>query len=228
MENLITVISLQGQAWAVAQDGTRRELKVGDTVAADEMVITADGAQIDLQFANNNQVLTLMGEQEAPVDVVQVAQDVQLSQPLTPMNEQQQSPSMRAGDDAIEKEGHRFVQLVRIGEIIADGFTPLTVARIQEIIKPLGMVLPERDFEQDRWKDNVSRNEHGSVDLTPPVLLIDQLAPLENADADEISIDFSSKFNDAVSGSDISYEAENLLRWFNDGPEHGYRQWQNC
>lgn len=162
MENLITVMSLQGQAWAVAQNGLRRELKVGDTVAVDEMVITADGAQIDLQFANN-QVLTLIGEQEAPVDVAQVAQETQFSQPLTVINEQQEPPSAIAAEDTIAKEGHRFVQLVRIHEIIeSDGFTPLTVARIQEIIKPLGMLLPERDFEQDRWKEHVSYREHSS------------------------------------------------------------------
>src|SRR5690554_4012388 len=170
MENLITVISLQGQAWAVAQDGTRRELKVGDTLAADEMVIAADGAQIDLQFADN-QVLTLVGEQEAPVDVAQLAKEAELSQPLTPINSAKEdtSSAITVGD-TLESEGHRFVQLVRIAEIIeSDGFTPLTVARIQEIIKPLGMVLPERDFEQDRWKDNASYREHGSVDLTPPM-----------------------------------------------------------
>ena len=163
MDNLITVVSLQGKAWAVAQDGSRRELQVGDTVAADEMVVTAAGAQIDLQFADN-QVLTLVGEQDAPVDVAQLAKEAELSQPLTPINSAKEdtSSAITVGD-TLESEGHRFVQLVRIHEIIeSDGFTPLTVARIQEIIKPLGMVLPERDFEDDRWKEHVSYREHGS------------------------------------------------------------------
>src|SRR5699024_7686034 len=165
MENLITVVSLQGQAWAVAQDGSRRELKVGDTIAADEMVITADGAQIDLQFANNNQVLTLIGEQETPLDVVQFAEQAQLSQPLAAINTTTEATQERPLEDTFPKDGHGFVQLVRIHEIIeADGFTPLTVARIQEIIKPLGMVLPERDFEQDRWKEHISRPGHHNVD----------------------------------------------------------------
>ena len=84
MDNLITVVSLQGQAWAVAQDGSRRELQVGDTLAATEMVVTADGAQIDLQFANN-QVLSLIGEQEMPARALQDAQATPLSSPLTPI-----------------------------------------------------------------------------------------------------------------------------------------------
>ncbi len=162
MDNLITVVSLQGQAWAVALDGSRRELQVGDTISANEMVVTAEGAQIDLQFANN-QILSLIGEQEASAQALQAAEALPLSAPLTAIHTPQTTsvPANLSGN--VAKEGHNFVQLVRIAEIIeANGFTPLTVARIQEIIKPLGMVLPERDFEQDRWKDNVSYREHGS------------------------------------------------------------------
>lgn len=222
MDNLITVILLQGTAWAVAQDGTRRELQVGDTVTADEMVVTAAGAQVDLQFADN-QVLTLVGEQEAPVDVVQLAKEAELSQPLTPINnvKEDTSSAITVGD-TLESEGHRFVQLVRIHEIIeSDGFTPLTVARIQEIIKPLGMVLPERDFEDDRWKDNYSRNEHQSVDLTPPELQGGQLEALQNFDADIIRLDLGVRFKDAVSGSNITYTAENLPKGLIIDPKTG-------
>lgn len=162
MDNLITVVSLQGQAWAVALDRSRRELQVGDTISANEMVVTAEGAQIDLQFANN-QILSLIGEQEASAQALQAAQALPLSAPLTAINTPQTTSVPASLSENVAKEGHNFVQLVRIAEIIeADGFTPLTVARIQEIIKPLGMVLPERDFEQDRWKEHVSYREHGS------------------------------------------------------------------
>ncbi|MDY0208437.1 MAG: hypothetical protein RBR82_17730, partial [Pseudomonas sp.] len=158
MDNLITVVSLQGKAWAVAPDGSRRELQVGDRVAADEMVVTAAGAQIDLQFVNN-QVLSLVGEQEVSVDALPIANIGALSQTLVPINTPTQPVASTQSSSAIT-EGHGFVQLVRIAEIIeSDGFTPLTVARIQEIIKPLGMVLPERDFESDRWREYIGRHE---------------------------------------------------------------------
>ncbi len=192
MDNLITVVSLQGKAWAVAQDGSRRELQVGDTVAADEMVVTAAGAQIDLQFADN-QVLTLVGEQDAPVDVAQLAKEAELSQPLTPINSAKEdtSSAITVGD-TLESEGHRFVQLVRIHEIIeSDGFTPLTVARIQEIIKPLGMVLPERDFEDDRWKEHVSYREHGSNVQYSVSIAIDVIADDDIINAAEAQRDIT-------------------------------------
>ncbi len=171
MENLITVISLQGQAWAVAQDGSRRELQVGDTVAADEMVITAAGAQIDLQFADQ-QVLSLVGEQELPVDAFQFASPAELSSVLVENHTKQEASSSAAVENTAAKEGHRFVQLVRIHELIeSDGFTPLTVARIQEIIKPLGMALPERDFEQERWREHYSEHQHFQQKATIQMLL---------------------------------------------------------
>ena len=191
MDNLITVVSLQGQAWAVAQDGSRRELQVGDTLAATEMVVTADGAQIDLQFANN-QVLSLIGEQEMPAQALQDAQATPLSTPLTPINTPVTTSTPASQGSHALKEGHNFVQLVRIAEIIeADGFTPLTVARIAEIIKPLGMVLPERDFEDDRWKDNYSRNEHGSHREYSVSIAIDVIADDDIINAAEAKRDIT-------------------------------------
>ena len=220
MDNLITVVSLQGKAWAVAQDGSRRELHVGDTVAADEMVVTADGAQIDLQFANN-QILTLIGDQEAALESFAASAPI-LSQPLTAISMPVQPDNNSGRSSAVVKEGHNFVQLVRIAEIIeADGFTALTVARIQEIIKPLGMVLPERDFEDDRWRDSISGKGNHSVDIEPPQLLIDSLDALINLDSDEINLDLSDKFNDAVSGSDITYRADDLPKGLTINPNTG-------
>src|SRR5699024_4351273 len=159
---------------------------------------------------------------ETPLDVVQFAEQAQLSQPLAAINTTTEATQERPLEDTFPKDGHGFVQLVRIHEIIeADGFTPLTVARIQEIIKPLGMVLPERDFEQDRWKEHISRPGHHNVDRTPPELIVEQLDALENADADEVTVDFGSKFKDAISGSDITYKAENLPKGLTINPNTG-------
>ncbi|NLD00616.1 MAG: cadherin-like domain-containing protein, partial [Gammaproteobacteria bacterium] len=332
MDNLITVVSLQGKAWAVAPDGSRRELKVGDTVSMQEMVVTASGAQIDLEFPNN-QVLTMLGEQEVPAEQFFIADPLATIAPLTPINTSEQAVSSSASPLArtshssggIGEEGHGFVQLVRIHEIIeSDGFTHLTVRRIEELLKPLGMVLPERDFESDRWREHVGRHEDhtarelkltvklegagpdgvyseaeiingkvpaliildknsvkvgdhllvktpsGDVLLDRPVTaedinngirvqvpvvpgqtqvtvdatisdsagnrgsstdqkpvdnlppeLISSLKPQNDADADDVSLDLSAQFKDAVSGKDLTYTASGLPKGLEIDPKTG-------
>src|SRR5690606_27734838 len=145
MNTLATVVTLTGRAWAVAADGQRRELQVGDRLRGDEMLVTEPGARVDLDFGNN-QVLTFLGEQQQPVAEVAAAIQAELppSAPRQAAEDRQQTQSAPASG---EPEGHNFVQLVRINEIIeADGITPLTVARIQELLRPLGMSLPERVY----------------------------------------------------------------------------------
>ncbi|HOY24772.1 MAG TPA: retention module-containing protein, partial [Cellvibrio sp.] len=61
--SVATVASLEGQAWAKSADGTLRPLKVGDTVTAEEVVITATGARIELDFGDGKPV-TIAGGQE--------------------------------------------------------------------------------------------------------------------------------------------------------------------
>ena len=63
MNTLATVVNLIGRAWAVAADGTRRELNIGDRLRGDEMLVTEPGARVDLDFGNNQQ-LTFLGEQQ--------------------------------------------------------------------------------------------------------------------------------------------------------------------
>ena len=65
--SVATVASLEGQAWAKSADGTLRPLKVGDTVTAEEVVITATGARIELDFGDGKPV-TIAGGQEVLMD----------------------------------------------------------------------------------------------------------------------------------------------------------------
>lgn len=158
MNALATVVTLTGRAWAVAADGQRRELQVGDRLRGDEMLVTEPGARVDLDFGNN-QLLTFLGEQQQPVAEVAAAIQAELppSAPRPAADDRQQPQSAPASG---EPEGHNFVQLVRINEIIeADGITPLTVARIQELLRPLGMSLPERVYDLDEWREHRGGDE---------------------------------------------------------------------
>ncbi|MDX6851211.1 Calx-beta domain-containing protein, partial [Gilvimarinus sp. SDUM040013] len=57
------VVSLQGKAWAKAEDGSLRELKAGDTIAADEQLVTESGSQIQLDFGDGK-LVSLSGAHE--------------------------------------------------------------------------------------------------------------------------------------------------------------------
>lgn len=62
MSNAVaTVAFLQGQAWAKAPDGSLRPLSVGSTLNADEILVTAQGAQVQLDFGNGDPVVVSGG-----------------------------------------------------------------------------------------------------------------------------------------------------------------------
>lgn len=187
MSIIATVLFLSGQAWAVNSEGERRALKVGDELRQDETLVTAEGTRIDLDFGSDQQ-LTLLGEQQIAVNAVPEQGLQGTSEPLTAALSEQISEETEPARTPTERgyDGHNFVQLVRIAEIIeADGITPLTVARIQEILRPLGMSLPERDNEMDRdWEfrgvdeRNVMRRDFES-DQDTPLLPVNNLVTLD-------------------------------------------------
>src|SRR5690554_1768293 len=160
MNTLATVVTLTGRAWAVTADGQRRKLKEGDSLRGDEMLVTEPGARVDLDF-DNNQMLTFLGEQQQNIgEAIEFAQaELPPSAPRSAAEGRQQPQAQPAQADG-EPEGHNFVQLVRINEIIeADGITPLTIARIQEVLRPLGMSLPERVYDLDEWREHRGGDE---------------------------------------------------------------------
>src|SRR5690554_6705979 len=116
MNTLATVVNLIGRAWAVAADGQRRELKVGDSLRGDEMLVTEPGARVDLDFGNNQQ-LTFLGEQQQSIGEAaqSIPTELPTSTPRTTADERTQ-PESGAQPGSGEPEGHNFVQLVRINE----------------------------------------------------------------------------------------------------------------
>ncbi|MFV0457027.1 MAG: Ig-like domain-containing protein [Pseudomonas sp.] len=172
MNTSAIVVSLVGQAWAQTANGSRRELRVGDRLRGDEMLITAPGARADLDFGDNR-ILSFVGEPSAPSEIAVAAAEPLTTAPAPLQIESAPAPSVkdqRAAADAPLSEGHDFVQLVRIAQTIeADGITPLTVARIRELLRPMGMSLPERDFGTDEWREHRGgdRHEDGPAARTP-------------------------------------------------------------
>ncbi|WP_417500714.1 DUF5801 repeats-in-toxin domain-containing protein [Marinobacter sp.] len=169
MTTLATVVSLVGQAWAENANGERRVLEVGDQLAIDETLVLERGARVNLDFGDNQQ-LTFLGEQQVTAE--ERANLVEQSESLAPLesNDQPITDSPTQSSQGTFSEGHGFVQLVRIGEIIeADGFTPVTVARIHEVLRPLGLSLPQRELENGfRDEHLANRNDEylGEVDLS--------------------------------------------------------------
>ena len=137
------VIKLSGQAWAVNGRGERRALKEGDRVQADEMIITDVGASIELDLGDAG-LITLQGEHSSPL--LEELLSTPEHQPLPSLDTPQDIPAAVSGSSgALKGEGGKFVQLVRIAEILeADGYHPVRVKRIEELLKPLGMSYPDR------------------------------------------------------------------------------------
>ncbi len=132
MANSIAIVaSLEGQAWAKKSDGTLRPLKVGDTVTAEETVITATGARIELDFGDGKPLAiaggqeVLMGKDmwtELAADKQDAAVDnASVQEALTVLNQggdlttalEETAAGLNGGGS---NEGHSFVALTRILE----------------------------------------------------------------------------------------------------------------
>ncbi len=130
-KSVAIVSSLEGQAWAKAADGTLRPLKVGDTVAAEEVVVTATGAHIELDFGDGHPVAIAGGKEvtmdrdlwtdlaadnkDASID------DASVKEALTVLNNggdlTQSLEETAAGlSGGGSNEGHDFVELTRLVE----------------------------------------------------------------------------------------------------------------
>ncbi|GGY69423.1 hypothetical protein GCM10011613_12200 [Cellvibrio zantedeschiae] len=129
--SVATVASLEGQAWAKSPDGKLRPLKVGDTVTAEEVVITATGARIELDFGEGQPVV-IAGDQEvlmnrdlwtdlAADNKDAAVDDASVQEALTVLNNggdltttlEETAAGLNGGGSS---EGHSFVELTRVVE----------------------------------------------------------------------------------------------------------------
>ena len=151
------VVGLQGHAWVVLPDGSRRALHMGDEVQENQVVVTENGSELELSLSNG-QPVHIAAEREllldanllgtAPVDPTEAAlKDLNsgaeavahalatgtgdLSIDLEPA-----SAGLTGGD---ANDSHSFVRLLRISEDV----TPLSLDRaIQASPTPIDFLFP--------------------------------------------------------------------------------------
>ena len=61
------VVILQGNAWVVSPDGTKRAIKVGDEIQEGQVVITENGTRLELALPNG-QAISLEAGRELLID----------------------------------------------------------------------------------------------------------------------------------------------------------------
>src|SRR5690554_1416899 len=137
---IATVTAITGQAWARDADGNLRELSIGDTLQEGEVLVTADGARVELDFGDNLDPIVIQGGEEvamtpqlsgeeAVAEDEASALDEDLEALLTAIDEGEgdllaelDPTAAGAGPGGGAEGGHSFVMLARITEPL----TPLS------------------------------------------------------------------------------------------------------
>ena len=165
MNNQAIVTSVVNQVWARNAEGELRVLEPGAPLTQGDTLVLAVGARVDIELASG-QSLSFVGEQQVsdwgldalgPLD--RVAEAVETL------------PEVESSGRSFIEEGHGFVQLVRILEILeADGVTPLTLARVREYLRPLSVSLVGVDsqFDTDDGGSNFGADVYGSQTNAAP------------------------------------------------------------
>ena len=181
-----TVAALEGQAWAKEPDGKLRPLKVGDTVTAEETVVTASGAHIELDFGDGHPV-TIAGNQEVLMnrdlwtDLASDKQDAavdnaSVQDALTVLNNggdlttQLDETAAGLGGGAAN-EGHNFVELTRIIEqTTSESFTfgINNPAAAPTIVSSQGVANGAPQVDSQTFTGNEDTNLSGQIIATDP------------------------------------------------------------
>jgi VCBS repeat-containing protein len=143
------VVILQGNAWVVNADGVRRPLKVGDEVQEGQLVVTEDGARLELALPNGQPLRVASGREllidanllgTAPVDKTEAALKDLNSGPADIAR------VLAAGGDLFAEldptaaglgggevsDSHSFVRLLRISESLSQ----LSLSRDAQQLNP--------------------------------------------------------------------------------------------
>src|SRR5690554_3763752 len=202
MTTVATVISVSGLVWVQNTSGEQRLLVAGDMIQPDETLVTTPSTQLVVDFGNGKWVRFSGAEVGNDTDELVLAEIPVILLPNPSAGEEQDDS--QPDRSSVMPEGHFFVQLVRIAEMIeADGLTPLNVAAIQEQLTPLLMdwSRPEEEPDEERY------NRGGDRDYV--VTAVDMVAPgvsieLQGAGPDGI-------YDDQEIGADGTVTAEITL-----------------
>ena len=192
------VVSVKGEAYARAADGSLRQLKAGDQLYVGETLVTHSGSQVVLAFKDGHQMMVLPNEAfqltpdvtyefhaqpaDAAIGTAEVNSIIQAIERGGNINDVLASPA--AGINGPQDSGNDFVRLLRISEGVS-GLEYQYSAESAEIQQP-----------------------HGPA-------VINQ-APVANPDAQTLGEDTPS-----VTGNVISGANSNLLTSADSDPEHG-------
>jgi len=201
MNTVATVISVSGLAWAQNAAGELRLLSAGDRIQADESLLTTPATRMLVDFGNGN-IVRFVGS-EVDLETGAPSEIPMIVLPNAPAENDQEQPYRTPRME--EEEGYYFIQLVKIAEMIeSDGLTPLNVAAIQEVLRPLemgwGRVEPEEDIKRYGKGGEESRSV-AEVDTVPPGARVE----LKGSGEDGI-------YNSTEIGPDNSVTAEITLK----------------
>ncbi|MBK8188740.1 MAG: retention module-containing protein [Cellvibrio sp.] len=132
MSNAVaTVAFLQGQAWAKSPDGSLRPLSVGSVLNADEILVTAPGAKVELD-TGDGELLSVQGGQEVAMSRdfngetatspdETLLSDASVQEALTVLQQggdltTDLEETAAGNTGGAGSEGHGFVQLARLIE----------------------------------------------------------------------------------------------------------------
>jgi T1SS-143 domain-containing protein len=154
MTTVATVISVSGLVWVQNASGEQRLLAPGDQMQPGESLVTTATTRVVLDFGGQRPI-AFVGAEPGTEEVAQIADIPVILLPAPAAGEETVSGTEEGGRSAPMAEGHGFVQLVKIAEILeSDGITPLTVAAIKEVLNPLAMDWPEPSEELDEERYN--------------------------------------------------------------------------
>ncbi|MGM0914586.1 MAG: retention module-containing protein [Pseudomonadota bacterium] len=164
---IATVTAISGQAWARDAAGNLRELDIGDTLQEGEVLVTAEGASVELDFADNLNPAVIQGEQEVTISAdladdqavteeATSALDEDIEALLTAIEEGEGDllvdlapTAAGAGPGGSAEGGHGFVRLARIVEPL----TPLSyeygLGQFDEVEFPEDAFLAQAAEEED-------------------------------------------------------------------------------
>ncbi len=164
---IATVTAISGQAWARDAAGNLRELDIGDTLQEGEVLVTAEGASVELDFADNLNPAVIQGEQEVTISAdladdqavteeAASALDEDIEALLTAIEEGEgdllvdlDPTAAGAGPGGSAEGGHGFVRLARIVEPL----TPLSyeygLGQFDEVEFPEDAFLAQAAEEED-------------------------------------------------------------------------------
>ncbi|WP_114953922.1 Ig-like domain-containing protein [Sphingosinicella terrae] len=174
------VVGVTGTAWARGADGSLRQLAAGDRLNGDETLILAAGATVTISYGSDAGLITHSAPEGSGFTIVPPDQgEAFVATPDLVRMIEEDLRGDDGGEDVAEGDrdgggparagdGYRFVQLVRVDEDLeTDAITPLNLARVQEIVRPMTIDWEDATEETIEWRYSRGREDEGPTNQAP-------------------------------------------------------------